>query len=68
MSLDASLNLLQFSRRFEECHMSRLDAIQDLLFAHRRIMLHMKTSCVHVWFLKIMMCQIKNLIDHLDFQ
>ena len=33
VSLDASLNFLQFSRRVEERHMSRLDAIQDLLFA-----------------------------------
>ena len=33
VSLDASSNFLQLARRFQECHMSRLDAIQDLLFA-----------------------------------
>ena len=33
VSLDASLNILQFLRRRQECPMSRLDVTKDLLFA-----------------------------------
>ena len=50
VSLDASLNILQFLRRRQECHMSRLHVIKDLLFATDA---HCVAHGNHLWSLMV---------------